>query len=179
MYGTSCTPPSISVTCYKWYIWKAPFVLGSQPLVSKSAELLLACLRNLLPKSFGALSVSVWVLLQQLVWINQAFGDEENAFWTEKGPLQKSLCFEGVCLSVGRQVEGNLITGEQKTPEHSEKVLSLSSLVHLSVTEFWTEDLAFPRQALYHEPQHSPFCFSYFSNRVPRLCPGRPAILSL
>jgi hypothetical protein len=30
------------------------------------AELLLACLINLLPKSFGTLSVSVWALLQQL-----------------------------------------------------------------------------------------------------------------
>jgi hypothetical protein len=30
MYGTSCT--SISVTHSKWYIRKAPFVLGAQPL---------------------------------------------------------------------------------------------------------------------------------------------------
>jgi hypothetical protein len=30
LHGTSCT--SISVTCSKWYIRKAPFVLGAQPL---------------------------------------------------------------------------------------------------------------------------------------------------
>jgi hypothetical protein len=27
-----CTLPPISVTCSKWYIRKAPFVLGAQPL---------------------------------------------------------------------------------------------------------------------------------------------------
>jgi hypothetical protein len=32
MYGTSCAPPPISVTCSKWYIRKPPFVLGAQPL---------------------------------------------------------------------------------------------------------------------------------------------------
>jgi hypothetical protein len=32
MYETSCTFPHISVTCSKWYIRKAPFVLGAQPL---------------------------------------------------------------------------------------------------------------------------------------------------
>jgi hypothetical protein len=54
MYGTSCTPPRpISITCFKWYTRKAPFVLSAQ-----SAELLLACLINLLPESFGTLSVS-------------------------------------------------------------------------------------------------------------------------
>jgi hypothetical protein len=37
--------------------WGSAFIL-------ESAELLLACLINLLPKSFGALSVSVWTLLQ-------------------------------------------------------------------------------------------------------------------
>jgi hypothetical protein len=31
MYGKNCTPP-ISVTCSEWYIRKAPFVLGAQPL---------------------------------------------------------------------------------------------------------------------------------------------------
>jgi hypothetical protein len=46
--------PPISVTCYKWYIRKAPFVLGAQSL-DMSPESLSACLINLLLKSFGAL----------------------------------------------------------------------------------------------------------------------------
>jgi hypothetical protein len=50
--------PPISVTSSKWYIRKAPFVLSAQPL-DMSTESLLACLINLLPESFGALSVSV------------------------------------------------------------------------------------------------------------------------
>jgi hypothetical protein len=51
-------PSLISVTCCKWYIRKALFVLEAK-LWIKSAELLQACLINLLPKSFGFLSVSV------------------------------------------------------------------------------------------------------------------------
>jgi hypothetical protein len=48
--------PSIFVTCSKWYIRKAPFVLGAD-FGLKSAELLLACLISLLPERFGALSL--------------------------------------------------------------------------------------------------------------------------
>jgi hypothetical protein len=40
------TPTTISVTCCKWYIRKAPFVLSGH----ESTESLLACLINLLPK---------------------------------------------------------------------------------------------------------------------------------
>jgi hypothetical protein len=47
-------PSPISVTCSKWYIRKAPLFLGFELL---SAESLPACLINLLPKSFGALSL--------------------------------------------------------------------------------------------------------------------------
>jgi hypothetical protein len=61
--------PPISVTCSKWYIRKASFVLGAQ---------LLACLINLLPESFGAPSLclslpttiyhfSYWQMLRWLI----------------------------------------------------------------------------------------------------------------
>jgi hypothetical protein len=41
IYGTSCTPPPppISANCYKWYIRKAPFVPGAQPLDSSPLSL--------------------------------------------------------------------------------------------------------------------------------------------
>jgi hypothetical protein len=60
--GQAVNPP-IPVTCSKWYIRKALFVLGAQPL-DESTELLRACLINLLLESFGALSVSATALLQ-------------------------------------------------------------------------------------------------------------------
>jgi hypothetical protein len=51
-------PSLISVTCSKWYIRKALCSQGSA-FGLEPTELLPACLINLLPKSFGALSVSV------------------------------------------------------------------------------------------------------------------------
>jgi hypothetical protein len=55
--------PPISVTCSKWCIRKAPFVLGAQPLDMSLLSRCWACLINLLPENFGA-RLSVWALLQ-------------------------------------------------------------------------------------------------------------------
>jgi hypothetical protein len=46
----------VSVTCSKWYLRKAP-LSQCAAFGHESAELLLACLINLLPESFGALLV--------------------------------------------------------------------------------------------------------------------------
>jgi hypothetical protein len=56
--------PPISVTCSKWVYKKSPFCFWVSAFGLKSAELLPACLINLLPESFGVLLVSVWALLQ-------------------------------------------------------------------------------------------------------------------
>jgi hypothetical protein len=50
------TPSPNSGACSKWYIRKAPFVLRAQPL-DMSPLSLPPSLINLLPESFGALSV--------------------------------------------------------------------------------------------------------------------------
>jgi hypothetical protein len=52
-------PHPISVTCSKWHK-EGPLCSWGSVFGLKSAESLLACLINLLPESFGALSVSVW-----------------------------------------------------------------------------------------------------------------------
>jgi hypothetical protein len=66
MYGTICTSP-ISVTCSKWYIRRPPLFLRLSPW-TWVPWVVQACLINLLPESFGALSVSVWALLKHFLY---------------------------------------------------------------------------------------------------------------
>jgi hypothetical protein len=50
--------------------------------------------------------------------------------------------------------------------------LYLACVFFFYSTGIWTQNLALARQVLYHTPE--PFCFSYFSSRVLRLCLGQP-----